>query len=147
MKEAQRTEKSGTSEVGPTEERVRVLVVDDDDVLRGTIQRVLRARGLDVEGAESGAVALARLAEATFDVVLADVRMPAMSGPEFLRQLRAARRDVEVVLMTAFADASTRRAVFESGAFALLSKPFISNDAVVQEIQNAAAHRRRTRSD
>lgn len=131
--------------LGGTSTDVRVLVVDDDELLRVTIQRVLKIRGIAAVTAASGAAALDELAANEFDVVLADVRMPSMSGPEFIVRARAALRDVEVILMTAFPDPESQRAAADAGAFRLLAKPFVSNESVVREIHDAAAHRRRLR--
>lgn len=136
--------RGGSRSSAPPDHRppTRVLVVDDDELLRTTIQRVLRIRGIDAMTAASGAAALQALATDDFDVVLADIRMPTMSGLEFIARARAASRDVEVILMTAFPDPESRRLAADAGAFGLLPKPFVSNESVVRELESAAAHRR-----
>jgi len=123
---------------------VRVLVVDDEDLLRTTLARVLRQRGMLVDTAENGFVALDLLARegAPFDVVLVDVRMPGMTGTQFLERVKAAGYGVEVLLMTAFAEISTAVAAVKAGAYGFLTKPFVSNESVVLEVLNAAQFRR-----
>jgi DNA-binding NtrC family response regulator len=121
---------------------VRALIVDDEDALRSTLARVLRQRGIVVETAENGFVALDMLERTTFDVVLVDVRMPGMTGPQFLERVKAAGYPVEVLMMTAFADIATTVSAVKAGAHGFLTKPFVSNESVVIEVLNAAQFRR-----
>ena len=121
---------------------MRVLVVDDEDALRSTLARVLKQRGMEAKTAENAFVALDLLEKERFDVVLVDVRMPGMTGPQFLERVKAAGYPVEVVMMTAFADIATTVASVKAGAYGFLTKPFVSNDAVILEIINAAQFRR-----
>jgi DNA-binding NtrC family response regulator len=119
-----------------------VLVVDDEDALRSTLSRVLRQRGIVTSTADSGAAALELLDRESFDVVLVDVRMPGMTGPQFLQRVRAGSYDVEVVMMTAFADITTTVSAVKAGAYGFLTKPFVSNESVVIEVLNAAQYKR-----
>ncbi len=123
-------------------EAVRVLVVDDEEALRNTLARVLRQRGMNVTTAENGFVALDLLERESFDVALVDVRMPGMTGPQFLQRVKAAGYPVEVIMMTAFADINTTVSAVKAGAYAFLTKPFVSNESVVIEVVNAAQLRR-----
>ncbi|HSO32220.1 MAG TPA: sigma-54 dependent transcriptional regulator, partial [Labilithrix sp.] len=121
---------------------MRALIVDDEDVLRSTLARVLRQRGIVVETAENGFAALDMLEKASFDVVLVDVRMPGMTGPQFLQRVKAANYPIEVLMMTAFADIATTVSAVKAGAHGFLTKPFVSNESVVLEVLNAAQFRR-----
>jgi two-component system, NtrC family, response regulator AtoC len=123
-------------------EPVRALIVDDEDALRSTLARVLRQRGIVAETAENGFAALDMLENASFDVVLVDVRMPGMTGPQFLERVKAAGYPVEVLMMTAFADIATTVSAVKAGAHGFLTKPFVSNESVVLEVLNAAQFRR-----
>jgi two-component system response regulator HydG len=125
-----------------SQEAVRALIVDDEDALRSTLARVLRQRGIVAETAENGFAALDMLERATFDVVLVDVRMPGMTGPQFLERVKAAAYPVEVLMMTAFADIATTVSAVKAGAHGFLTKPFVSNESVVIEVLNAAQFRR-----
>ncbi len=133
---------SGSTLRDDGEEPVRALIVDDEDVLRSTLARVLRQRGIVVETAENGFTALDLLEESSFDVVLVDVRMPGMTGPQFLQRVKAANYPVEVLMMTAFADIATTVSAVKAGAHGFLTKPFVSNESVVLEVLNAAQFRR-----
>ena len=124
------------------DETVRALIVDDEDALRSTLARVLRQRGIVAETAENGFAALDMLERTTFDVVLVDVRMPGMTGPQFLERVKAANYPVEVLMMTAFADIATTVSAVKAGAHGFLTKPFVSNESVVIEVLNAAQFRR-----
>jgi DNA-binding NtrC family response regulator len=142
------TELSTNAADGPRHEprdgdgEVRVLVVDDEDVMRSTLARVLRQRGMTAETADSGYAALDQLDKEPFDVVLVDVRMPGMTGHQFLERVKAAAYPVEVIMMTAFADIATTVSAVKAGAYGFLTKPFVSNESVVIEVQNAAQFKR-----
>jgi DNA-binding NtrC family response regulator len=124
------------------DEDVRVLVVDDEDSLRNVLARVLRQRGMIAHGVSSGALALEALQQGEFDVILCDVRMPEMSGPQLLAQVKAAGYSAEMIMMTAFADIMTTVSAVKAGAYGFLTKPFASNEAVVLEVLNAAQYKR-----
>jgi DNA-binding NtrC family response regulator len=119
-----------------------VLVVDDEDSLRNVLARVLRQRGMIAHGVSSGPLALEALQQGEFDVVLCDVRMPEMTGPQLLAQVKAAGHSAEVIMMTAFADIMTTVTAVKAGAYGFLTKPFASNEAVVLEVLNAAQYKR-----
>jgi len=81
----------------------RILVVDDEEVVCNFVARVLRAEGYVVETACSGTEALEAVAGgATFDLVISDVRMPAMSGPRFVEHLRRSEPDIKVLYLTGY---------------------------------------------
>ncbi|HSF01804.1 MAG TPA: response regulator, partial [Solirubrobacterales bacterium] len=65
----------------------RILIVDDDDALRESLELVLAAEGYAVRSVASGAAALAAVEQSPYDVVLCDLRMPGMDGMELLPQL------------------------------------------------------------
>ena len=81
-----------------------MLVIDDNDTNRDLARRILEALSMTVSEADGGATALVRLAEDTFDVVLLDLRMPDLDGPEVLRRLReqtGPNRETPVLAFTA----------------------------------------------
>src|SRR4029079_5034691 len=84
------------------EERLKVLVVDDDDVDRMAVRRSLKASGIeaDVTEAWDAADALERVRAARFDCGLFDFRMPGSDGLELLRQLRAENIQMPVIMLT-----------------------------------------------
>jgi DNA-binding NtrC family response regulator len=121
---------------------VRVLVVDDDSGVRNAVSRVLRGAGMLATTAESGDCALELLVNEAFDVALIDVRMPGMTGPQLLSHMKATHHPAVVIMMTAFADIATTVNVMKAGAYAFLTKPFVTNESIVIEVLNAAGHKR-----
>ena len=99
----------------------RVLIVDDEELLRATLRRVLTRGGLETATASNGVEAIAMLERESFDVVLTDVFMPEMTGPELLAHLKRYRHPAEVIIMTAFADIPTAVDAVRGGAFAFLT--------------------------
>ncbi len=126
---------------------VRVLVVDDEAGLRVSLSRILGARGYEVMTAQDGLDAIKTLeglvASGTRpDVMLTDLMMPRMTGLELLAEAKQRWPEIEVVLMTAFADVDTAVAAVKAGAYDFLTKPFPSNDAVALTVSKAAEHHR-----
>ncbi len=120
----------------------RVLVVDDEPEMRRTVARVLSNRGMDVTTANDGRMAMDVLAKEPIDVALIDLMMPQVGGFELLEELRGGSVDVEVIIMTAYADVETAVRAMHVGAYHFLTKPFRSNDEVVHTVSKAAEHRR-----
>ena len=107
-----------------------ILVVDDEPdvevLFRQQFRRDLRAGRFTMEFAQSASAALQRIADAagmSLILILSDINMPGMSGLELLPKAKALRRDVPVIMITAYGDAETKRKAFEGGAEALLTKP------------------------
>lgn len=104
---------------------VRVLVVDDESVVRDFMMDILTACGYAVEVVPSGAEALERLqGQDDIGVVLTDVVMPEMNGIELIRALRTLRPDIVPVVMTGFATLETARDAVREGAYDYILKPF-----------------------
>ena len=107
-----------------------VLVVEDEEVLRAVIRRLLLREGYTVLEAENGAHALRLLEEATgqaIDLVLTDVRMPLMGGRELAAALARSQPGLPVVLMSGFT-AQLREIQLISPHLPLLLKPFRDHD-------------------
>ena len=102
----------------------RVMIVDDERLSRLTTAQQLSNQGYEAEAIDNPFLALQRLESQVWDVVLTDLRMPGMSGLEFLREIRKARPDVAVILMTAFATVETAVEAMRAGAVDYLVKPF-----------------------
>jgi len=102
---------------------MHVLIVDDDETLRDLLARELSRSGHRVRQAADAAQALARFKEEEPDVLLLDLMLPDRPGIEVLRQLRAERPAVEVVVLTAHGSIDTALAAMKLGAFDYLRKP------------------------
>jgi PAS domain S-box-containing protein len=112
------------------ESHARVLVVDDEPEIADLIRAVLEGAGFDVATAESGAVALELLAEARFDAIVSDVRMPDLDGAALWRGVRAqwpalARR---MLFVTGDTLSPQARQLLDESACASLDKPFANAD-------------------
>jgi DNA-binding response OmpR family regulator len=103
----------------------RVLVVDDDALLRASVGRVLEEEGYIVDHAADGNEALRRLADARPDLVLLDVLMPGMNGRQLIESLRndADTRELPVLVMTAVHGIDSNAGISE-GAIDYVEKPF-----------------------
>jgi two-component system, OmpR family, response regulator MprA len=103
---------------------MNVLVVDDDLKVRASLDRALRANGFDVQLAEDGGAALAKIEEFSFDAVVLDVLMPGLDGISVCRSLRADGSDVPILMLTARTAVADRVTGLEAGADDYLIKPF-----------------------
>jgi CheY-like chemotaxis protein len=104
----------------------RVLLVDDDDVVRGVVCSILRSLGWEVEAFPSGPEALAWMDAGWqgVDLALLDLRMPRMNGWELLGELRQRDPGLRALLMTAWADDLPRERLRSGEILGILSKPF-----------------------
>ena len=102
---------------------IRVLVADDERNLRELIVRELGRRGHEVDGAADGAAALERIREASYDVVILDMRMPKKEGIDVLRELGAFPEAPQVIMMTGVQEVTTAVEAMKLGAYDYLTKP------------------------
>ena len=101
----------------------RVLVVDDEEVLRGNLVRFLTRRSLSVDSAASAEEALRLFDDGDYAVVLTDLKMPGMGGQALLQRLREERPDVQIMVMTAHASVESAGGALRLGAQDYLLKP------------------------
>ncbi len=106
----------------------RILVVDDEEVLRTALARFLRGRGFDVTTAESGAKALEAFEHESFVAALFDIRMPEMTGLELVPKALERDGDLAVIMLTAVNDAPTATEALGLGAMDYLMKPVELSD-------------------
>ncbi|MBI5068324.1 MAG: sigma-54-dependent Fis family transcriptional regulator [Deltaproteobacteria bacterium] len=111
---------------------MKLLLAEDDRIVRIPVRDALRAAGFAVTDCGDGAAAL-RAAEAeAHDIVLSDVRLPGLDGISLFRKLRQVQPDVAVLLMTAHADAADAVAVMREGARDYIVKPFEIEELVLR---------------
>jgi len=101
-----------------------ILVVDDEHSLCEMMRIMLTKEGYDVDTEQNGNDAVGRLAEKRYDLVIADLKMPEMSGLELLDRARAQHDDLPVIVMTAFASVDTAIEALKKGATDYITKPF-----------------------
>lgn len=114
-----------------TDERQRVLVVDDEKSVRDLLERVLKGAGYDVVTAANGQEALNKVSELKIESILMDIRMPGMSGMEVLQQLTINYPGTSVIMVTAVGDAQTAVKAIKLGAYDYIIKPFNQDDLIL----------------
>ena len=110
---------------------VQIMVVDDEPTVCNRLVRVLSKIGAEVETFTDPLLALRRLDEKAFDVVLSDVVMPAANGVQVLQHALRRSPRTKVIIITGFAMMSLAREAMDEGAFDFLAKPFR-----VEEVQS-----------
>ena len=104
---------------------LRILVIDDDPIMREFACVYLSTPNVSVETAENGEAGLARLAAEHFDLALIDIDMPGINGYEVLRRIRADEKlfDLPAVIVTSNEDFSSIDKAYELGATSFITKP------------------------
>lgn len=121
----------------------QVLIVDDDPELLMMVVDILSQDGYHTHTVTSGEQALAALRQQPFDLVLADIRMPRMSGIDLLAQIRSMSLDADVILITAYASLRTAIQALRLGAVDYVEKPL--KPALLRERVRQALEARRSR--
>ena len=124
--------------------KARILVVDDEANARAALRTILSEEGYEISEAADGEAGLARIAELSPDVVLADVRMPKMDGLALLRQAKEQGSDASFVMMTAFASVEAAVEAMGLGAENYMVKP-LNVKAVLVFLEKALEKRRLVR--
>lgn len=124
----------------------RVLVVDDEDIMREYVEEALVRAGYDVVSLASGKEALALLKEQAFDVVVTDLKMSPVGGMEVVRAVRGESPDTIVIVMTAYGTIETAVQALLNGASDYILKPF-APDELELSISSALEHGRLTREN
>jgi DNA-binding NtrC family response regulator len=109
-------------------ENVKILVVDDEAIMRNLLLKILEQEGYQVALAASSAEALEYLNKDCFELVLSDVKMPEMNGFELLKIIKEKWSDTAVIMMTGYGDAYTVKEALMFGADEYITKPFKSHE-------------------
>lgn len=102
----------------------KLLIVDDDELMRDSLASTLSREGHEVTAAGDGNTALARLGASKYDLMLTDLKMPKITGIELMAEAKKLRPEMPVVLMTAFASVQTAVEAMKLGAYDYIQKPF-----------------------
>jgi len=121
-----------------------VLIIEDEKIMRITIEDALKAKGYVVKSFERGQDGLQAYSEEPFDIVLTDVRLPDINGMEILKKIKEIDDSCMVILMTAFGTIKDAVEAMKMGAFDYITKPFsldelsliINRAAEVKQIQD-----------
>jgi len=117
----------------------RILVADDEESMRWVLSKALRKKGYSVDLAADGNQALSQVREQSYDLAIVDIKMPGMSGLEFLEKGRELRPDLLVVVMTAEASMKNAVEAMKRGAYDYITKPFDLEviDAIIEKVSRA----------
>ena len=122
-------------------ENGRILVVDDEEIMRDALRALLTSENFDFDLAETGVQALAMMREREYDVVLLDLMMPGMDGLQVLEELKRGDDPPEAIILTAYGTIERAVRATKLGAFDFITKPF-KIDELLLSIRNALEHRR-----
>jgi DNA-binding NtrC family response regulator len=120
---------------------LKILLADDDSALRRVLEYKLKKNGFEVTAVADGEEALDKIKTANFDLLLADIRMPRLTGIELLERAQALEPSLKIILMTAFATVPQAVEAVKLGAFDYLTKPF-EDDQLLVTIQKALKFKR-----
>jgi DNA-binding NtrC family response regulator len=129
-----------------SEQKLSILIVDDEPVVRDSLVHWFTEEGYDLDSASSANDALTKLAGREFDLVIADIRMPGMDGIELLEKIRGEQLDTGVIVMTGYASVETAIRALKQGAFDYITKPFDPDDLSVV-VRNALEQHRLRREN
>lgn len=110
----------------------KVLIVDDEERFRATLQKLLSRAGVTVATTGSGQEALVELSNNAYDVILLDVKMPQMSGLEALAKIKTDNPGLEVIMLTGHASVDVAVEIMKLGGYEYVLKPCPLEDLMVK---------------
>lgn len=117
----------------------KILVVEDDQLLREFYQELLQAEGYLADVAPDGELALSKIQNEEYDLILLDIMLPKKDGVEILRELKTQgpkRKDAIILMLTNLGQDAVIKECFDLGAQGYLIKSALNPDQVLQEIKN-----------
>ena len=118
-----------------------VLIIDDEEEIRESLQTLLELEGYEVETAANGEQGLSKLDERPFDLVLLDLALPDRNGIELLPEIRVLDPQISVIMITAYGTVEDAVRAMQSGAGNFLQKPW-DNEKLLADVRAAVARRR-----
>src|SRR6516162_6624167 len=121
--------------------RGSVLIIDDEAVIRESLETLLEFEGYAVESAETGEEGLTRLAERPFDLILLDFALPDRNGLDLLADIRGRDSHQAVIMITAYGTVDNAVRAMQNGATNFIQKPW-DNEKLLADVRAAVARRR-----
>ena len=118
----------------------KILVIDDEAIIREGLRQALTMEGYPVVVAQNGKVGMEKLQNDSFSVVISDLKMPIMGGIEVLKTISVLQPNVPVIIITGFATVDSAVDAMKNGAFEYLTKPFLP-DQIIEKVQAAVSKR------
>jgi len=128
-------------EQSPVKEKARVLIVDDEAVMRDSLSEWLAEAGFEPVAVESGHAALEYCARQPFDVAVVDLKMPGMDGITLLKKLHDMGKDFPIIMITAYGTIETAVQAMKEGAYDYITKPF-PPEKLTYMLRRVVEHRR-----
>jgi DNA-binding NtrC family response regulator len=116
---------------------LQIMILDDEPIVGKRLAPLLAKIGAEVEVFEDPRLALERIRQKTFDIVVTDVRMEHVSGIEILEEVKARSERSKVIMITAYATVELAREALSKGAFDFVAKPF-KRDSIGEVVIRAA---------
>jgi DNA-binding NtrC family response regulator len=105
---------------------IKILIVDDEEMMRSLLEKILKREGYNVIAAEDGVQAVEILKKEDVSLVISDMKMPRMDGFELLKYVKQEYPNVGIIIMTAYGDTYTVKDALLLGADEYITKPFKS---------------------
>lgn len=105
---------------------ITILVVDDEEMMRNLLDKILSREGYNIKTVEDGVHALDVLKNEKIDMIISDIKMPRMNGFELLKNVKKDYPDIGIIIMTAYGDTYTVKDALLLGADEYITKPFKS---------------------
>ena len=110
--------------------KARILVIDDDELIRSLFKDTLDKYGHTVVTASTGAEGLDYIKRWDFDLVFLDLKLPEIDGAQLLRELRSAKPRLPVMIITGYPGSEMMERAFKEGPFGVMDKPFDASDII-----------------
>lgn len=110
----------------------KILVVDDEEIIRDSLYYILEKEGYQVDKAENGKVAYDKIIANHFDLVITDIEMPVMKGTELLEKIKTLDFQTSVIIITAFGSLDTAISALRNGASDYILKPVEFDELLIK---------------
>jgi len=104
--------------------KLRILVIDDDDIILSLFKETLEEEGYAVVTADSGTKGITYIENQDFDLIFLDLKIPGTNGAEIFQELKSIKRDLPVIIITGFKDSEMMERAMKQGPFGVMLKPF-----------------------
>jgi len=119
----------------------RILIVDDEEIIRDSLSYILKSENYEVEEADDGDTALEIISQKSFDLVITDIKMPKMDGISLLKKISNLQPETFFIIITAFASTETAINALRLGAYDYITKP-LEFDDVLFKIKKLFNHKK-----
>jgi DNA-binding NtrC family response regulator len=120
-----------------SENKLRVLVLDDEPIVCKRLQPALEKLGFEVDTFTQSVEAMHQVQQSTYDIVITDLKMKEVDGMRFLEEVKKQHPETEVIVITGFATMETAKQSFQKGVFDFIAKPFKLSE--IQDVVTRAA--------